>query len=262
MYKIPITVCLYTSAKGHFDRKDIYQKTVNSLLSQIPANSFEKLVAHIKVKKDDPAEDEQAIKMVDWLEEKGFTVLVSYGDWKHGNESHQLEFLKDMMTVTKIVKTPYILFLEDDWEIKPFEKDLEYWIHSATELLEEYTSLVQVRIPRYTNEVERINKLKQKHGINTSAIELVGETDVFISGDWSNNPHISRTRDFRGALTLLMNSNLPRHSEHGLGTCMKIISWNVINLPFAFFNPEKIRAGHLGTPIGQEDNLDKPLIES
>jgi len=162
MNKIPLTVCLYTSAKGHFDRKDIYQKTVNSLFSQIPANSFERLIAHIKVKDYDEIENEQGIKMVDWLEEKGFTVLVSYGDWKHGNQSHQSEYINDMKTVTKNLNSEYILFLEDDWEIKPFERDLEYWIYRATELLKNNASITQVRIPRYTNEFDRINRLKQK----------------------------------------------------------------------------------------------------
>ena len=58
------------------------------------------------------------------------------------------------------------------------------------------------------------------------------------SGDWSNNPYVARTRDIRAALTFVKNSNLPKHSEHGLGRAMAALGW--CDLPFAFFDPSII----------------------
>lgn len=250
--KIPITVLLFTTSKGHWNRTDIYKNTVNSLFSQIPVENWGGLIASLKM---NDGQDDVGNEIGNWLVNNKFTLVPGYGKWAHGQDSHQVEFLNDIARVNNFIETPYILFEEDDWIIKPYEKDLEYWISRAIKTLEENPGIMQVRIPRFTNEFDRINGLKQKHGINTRAVKLNNE--LFVSGDYSNNPYIARTRDLRAALTILNLSQLPKHSEHGLGRALSLLGWS--ELPFAFFDPLKIRAGHCGTPIGQEDNLDQPL---
>lgn len=194
-----------------------------------------------------------------WLEKRGFVVSQPRGDWRHGDASHQEEYLKDMFGLVGTVITPYLLHVEDDWIIAPYTHTLDYWLHEATSLLASCPEIVQVRIPRFTNEFDRIRGLHAKHGIDGRAA-WGGSDKWFGANDWSNHPYVARTRDLRAALTFVMSTNLPKHSEHGLGPAMKLLSG--APLPFACFNPDMIRVGHLGVAHPEEeDDLCKPLLD-
>lgn len=250
-----ITLCLYTSTKGHFGRKDIYQKTVNSLLAQFPAERWGRMIASIKY---DDASYEQCSCMATWLQDKGFLVISDKGEWKHGDSSHQLGYLGDMARINDCVQTEYLAHFEDDFLIKSLDDSLNDWPEKATAILKNYQNIIQVRVPRYSNEEQRINGLMARHGINGFAYPHDGGEFIW-SNDWSNNPYVARTRDLRAALTFISGTNLPRHSEAGLGKAMSLLSWSG-RCPYVFFDPLKIRCGHLGTPEGQEDDLSKPLM--
>jgi len=259
MHPNNLTVCLYTSSKGHFGRST-YQRTVQSLLAQVPASSWGDLLSHIKVDPT-PEGEAKAKEMAAFLREHGFHGRTTVGQWRHNDDSHQLGFLQDQMTLLGHVTTPYIYFSEDDWQVRPYEFDLEYWLHEAVSILDKDPSIVQVRIPRFTNEMDRINGLKAKHNIDGRAVMDLIESRWFRQNDWSNHPHVARTRDLRAALTFIAKTNLPRHSEHGMGRAMALLSWNETGLPFACFNPEMIRCGHIGVASpAEEDDLTKPLI--
>ena len=75
--KIPISICLYTSTKGHFGRFDCFHKTVESLLSNFPKEFWGGLFAHIKIGEGDTI---KANEMLDWLKLHGFTVLSNEGN--------------------------------------------------------------------------------------------------------------------------------------------------------------------------------------
>ena len=259
MFRNPITVCLYTSTKGHFGKTDIYEQTVKSLFDQAPKEVWGALLANVK-EGGTMADAIIGAGMAQWLEAKGFTVCNPKGEWRHGDHSHQEEYIKDMMSLISMVKTQYILHMEDDWIIKPYINCLEYWIHEATSILATHPEIVQVRIPRYSNELDRINGLFKKHGIDGRA-QWEESNKWFFQNDWANHPSIIRTRDLRAALTFVMNTNLPKHSEHGVGAAMKLLSG--APLPFACFNPDMIRVGHLGVahPV-EADDLSKPLMAS
>ncbi len=251
----PITVCLYTSTLGHFGRKDIYQRTVGSLQIQIGDRPDVCYLASVKY---GTGEEKQAEEMEIWLNQRGFDVSKAHGDWSHGKDSHQIGFLSDQWRLNQMVRTEYVLVGEDDWITSGDTDTFNHCLSDATHLLWSHPEIMQVRIPRYSNEPDRINNLRAKHGINTRAEILNQDQDFWISGDWSNNPHIARTRDVRAALSFVKNSNLPKHSEHGISAAMKAISG--AELPFAFFDPSIIRCFHLGTPEGQEDDISKPLL--
>lgn len=253
MIKNNITVCLYTSTKGHFGRKDIYKDTVNSLLKHMPSDQWGGLVAHIKYDNDS---QNKCDEMKYWLSSNGFFVITTLGSWAHGNDSHQIEYLKDQSVVNDFCKTQYCLHLEDDWQIAVNSISFVYWLAKSISILEDNSGITQVRIPRFLNEQQRILGLYAKHGIDGKCDKV--NDDYYISNDWSNNPYIARVRDIRGALTFVANTNLPKHSEHGFGKAMKMIAWS--EMPFAFLNPEKIKCGHFGTPAGQEDDLTKDNI--
>lgn len=252
-----LTVCLYTSTKGHFGRKDIYKTTALHLLGSLEETGHResvKKIAHVKV---DPGEDLLADEMFRWLKGAGFLVIVSRGEWKHGDESHQVEYIKDQMAVNDNIKTQFLLHLEDDWVIKPIlpgSSTSSFLLYGMDRLSD--PNITQVRIPRYTNEPDRIRGLMVKHGIDGRVSGPF--SGIYLCNDWSNNPFIARTRDIRAALTFVTRSTLPKHSEHGVGKAMSLLGWS--ELPFAFFDPEKIRCYHLGTPAGLEDNLDADLI--
>ena len=248
------TFCLYTTTQGHWKIKDRYRATVESFQSQVDPRSAPRYISSIKVS---PGDFRACEGMVQWLYERGFTSSVKEGEFSHGHESHQVQYLLDLERLNSFVHTEFLFSCEDDWLFKTSNgESLSLYIDMAIKLLRKNPDIMQVRIPRFSDEPNRINGLHAKHGINTHAERM--DDHFWRSGDWSNNPYVARTRDIRAALTFVKNSNLPKHSEHGLGRAMAALGW--CELPFAFFDPSIIRCGHIGTPVGQEDDLSKPLF--
>ena len=248
------TFCLYTTTQGHWKIRYRYRATVESFQSQLLPQTDPHYVASIK---QSPGDEQFASDMIQWLFDRKFTTSAKQGSFSHGHESHQVQYLQDMERLNSFATTEYVLHMEDDWLIGGFKGTfLNLYIDMAIKLLRDRPDIMQVRIPRFSDEPARINGLLAKHGINTRAERMDGH--FWRSGDWSNNPYVARTRDIRAALTFVKNSNLPKHSEHGLGRAMAMLGWS--ELPFAFFDPSIIRCGHIGTPIGEEDDLSKPLL--
>ena len=246
------TFCLYATTQGHWKIRDRYRATVESFQSQVLPHHGPCYLASIK---ESPGDD--CGVMAGWLLDRGFTVSAQQGSFTHGHESHQLEYLRDVERLNPLIKTEFLYHSEDDWIARPHDgQSLSLYIDMAIKLLRDRPEIMQVRIPRFSDEPTRINRLLAKHGINTRAERM--DDYFWRSGDWSNNPYVSRTRDIRAALTFVKNSNLPKHSEHGLGRAMAALGW--CELPFAFFDPSIIRCGHIGTPVGEEDDLSKPLL--
>lgn len=254
MSSIPVTLCLMTTTKGHFGVTSRYLSTIESFRSALPLSYWGDRIAHIKDSGESPG---ASIEMDYQLQTDRFQVIFSMGQWSHGAESHQIGYLRDVMTVINEVSTPFVFMLEDDWSLKVYEDDFLKYVNLAARYLDKDPYLVQVRIPRFTNERERIDRLKQKHNLDR---KTWGHDDhSFLHNDFSMNPAFYRTRDLRAALALVASTNLPKHVEHGLGEALKIISMRPAT-PFACFNPEKIRVGHTGTRPGEEDDLTKPLL--
>src|ERR1700722_9060277 len=160
MQKNNITYALFTSTLGHFGRKDRYQITVDNILNQLSADVWARLIAHIKIT---PGEEDIFHEMETYLRHRGFEVIGTTGHWQHSNESHQIQYLKDMVKVTNLIKTDYMFFAEDDFLIKTDDREFAYWLNFAQKLLIENPDILQIRIPRFGNEFERINLLKKKH---------------------------------------------------------------------------------------------------
>jgi len=253
MSSIPVTLCLMTTTKGHFGVESRYLGTIESFRSALPLGYWGDLIAHIKDSGESPG---AAFEMDYQLRADKFRIFVSEGQWSHGTDSHQIGYLQDAFKIINEVKTPFVFMLEDDWSIKAYGENLLKYIGLAARYLDNDPYLVQVRIPRFSNERERINRLKQKHNLDRKAVDH--DDYSFLHDDFSMNPAFYRTRDLRAALALVASTNLPKHIEHGLGEALKIISMRPAT-PFACFNPEKIRVGHTGTRPGEEDDLDKPL---
>jgi len=253
MTPLPLTLALFTSTRGHFGR-DTYQTTVNDWLRQLPGHSWEALRANIKWEPDQEAKRDE---MKAWLEARGFEVTTPCQAWKHHDASHQEGYLRDMALVVGEIATPYYLSLEDDMLLRA-DEPIEKYLAEAIELLEDNPALVQVRFARWANEQDRIQGLRAKHGIDAKVFPDAHGN--MTHNDWSNNPFIARARDVNAALRFLFVSNLPRHSEHGLGAVMKIIGHP--EQPFYTPAPACVYCRHIGTLPGEEDVLDKPIYST
>lgn len=256
MKPIPITFCLMTTTKGHFGVKDRYEQTLSSFDRELKLFEYTRRIAHIKVS---PSEDELMETMTSQLKGWDFDVWRTYGQWSHGQDSHQTEYLKDTLKMVNEVKTPYVLIVEDDWAVRVYQGSLIEHLQRAVGWFEEDPGLVQVRIPRWSNELDRINRLKEKHGFNRYARKA--DDYHFRHDDFSMNPALYRTRDLRAALHFVAATNMPKHIEHGLGDALKIVSGYPAG-QFACFSTDKIRIGHLGTLLGEEDPLDQSLYST
>jgi hypothetical protein len=254
MTPFPIAFALMSTTKGHFGIKTRWRETIDSFSRVIPLDQFAARLAHIKVSPDD---DAIKVDMVKTLGERGFEVAITEGDWVHGNSTHQLGYLADLWTVINRVKTPYMFICEDDWYPVVKEGNMTDHLARAIGWLEQDPTLMQVRIPRWWNEMVRIQGLKVKHGLDRWA-EPVDQYH-FRHDDYSANPSLYRTRDLRAALVLVHRTNLPKHVEHGVGEALRVLSGFSHN-QFACFEPSQVYIRHLGTLPGEEDSVDQPLI--
>jgi len=255
--QIPITICLFTTTKGHWGTKDRYKETINWLDNKIPLRYFSGLVANIKVSPEDEGTPHH-VEMLRFLTSKGFSIHQDIYSWAHGAESHQKGYINDMRKVynnPKVLKTPYVLHLEDDWKINSLDGELIDWIRIALSVLDEDPEILQVRFARFSDEYDRILGLKAKHNID-GKVKILTD-NIFASNDLSLNPSIFRGRDLKNALILYLRNlpNLPLHVEMGFSIALKYFSESAT--PFAVLNPEKVKAAHIGSPLGGEDD---PLI--
>lgn len=254
MTPFPITYCLFTSNKGHFNRST-FAESLDSFGRALPLSQYEARLAHIKVSDDGV----DANKMRQLLELRGFEVIMSYGNWSHSDpaNSHQTGYLRDMAKVYNRIQTPYVLHAEDDFQISCYRGELTEHLATAIRLLESDNDLLQVRVCRFSNEASRIRGLMAKHGIDGKVKEI--DSSHFRHNDLSLHPSLFRTRDIRAAVLTTMRTNLPKHVEMGLSQALKLISLS--DVPFACLNPDNIRVGHIGVQTDAErDDLTKPLI--
>ncbi len=258
-----MNLLLMTSTKGHFDRTDIYRTIVDDLDEQLGKYYFTNKLAHIKVSQGGGA---KVLEMDQYLKEQSYTVMLITGEWKHGDQSHQSEYLKDIRRAINYLSSnhasEYTLFMEDDWIIRPQKNEGMLWdyLHKAQVLLGSNPDLVQVRIPRFNNEFDRINRLFAKHRIEAKAEAVEGDGIIhFRTNDWSNNPFIARTRDIYQAMVLMQKNPhaFPDHAEHGWGRAMKYLS--PAELPLAVIKPDECRCFHFGTKYGEEDKINAIL---
>ncbi len=250
MIKIPLTVCLFTSSKGHFSVKTRWRDTVASFDRALPLSEYEHRIAHIK---RSPGDD--VFEMSAELTAAGFEVIISDGRWVHGGQTHQSGYLEDCLTVYSRVKTPYVLHLEDDWSLCVSDGEFADWVRRALHLMRDDADLMQVRLARWANEFDRINGLKAKHNLPWRAQEA--DQWHFRHSDFSMNPSFMATRNIRAAVLLALKGSETPHVEHSTGNVLRAFS--NVELPFACFDPAKIHVCHRGTLLGEEDHPTNPL---
>lgn len=235
MTKLPITLCLFTSTKGHFGHKDVYLTTLSHLARQIPLCDFAARVAHIKVSEGDSVlgdEMEYELKL------RGFTVVRTTKNWSRGME-HQNQYVADIITLSKVPQVydaPFILWLEDDSVMQPNKMSLETTLARMTTQLEIDPDIVSWRF------------LRRCDWATSQGIQEVRD-QTFFSEHFNFQPLIMRARDFYLANKVIDDSaggfahlQIEMFWRMVLGTFSRAKHKHVVWLP------DYAETVHLGTP--------------
>lgn len=146
MTKIPLSVFMMSSTKGHFGF-DTYLTTLDHFARQIPWEAISVKVAHIKVT---PGEEAKGEQMKAEFERRGFKVLMTVAAWQRGT-SHQVSYCADLVTVSKepsLYLNPHVLWLEDDGTLSTVSVPLDQILARMVAFLDASPELVSVRFIR------------------------------------------------------------------------------------------------------------------
>lgn len=260
---LPVNLCVFDTSKGHFGRTDIYRRTIEDLSAQIDLERFAALFVHIKV---GPGEEAVYVEQEKFYLALGFTVIRSDAAWSHHSVSHQNEYARDLIRVYgdfAVQRAPYCLHLESDWLFRSHSCwDLQDAIEKSMGYLATNHTVVSVRFARFQNEMERLNGLRAKHGMDVVAKRESFPWDSFIrhNDNLSLNPNLFRTRDIYAATRLLKThfAQLGQHVEMGFTHAFHHLADGC--LPFAILDPALFSVYHIGTPAGQEDDVSKNVL--
>lgn len=245
MKKFPISVTLYSTSKGHHNQ-DTYAHTIKHLAAKLPLDSFGSLNVHIKVSE---GHGEKAMGMIEDLHKSGFFTYVTQGDWNREGNNHAEAYYKDMLTLMSqdtVHQNEYILFLEDDWLINC--DNLAFWLSEGIKCLKNNKDILCVRVNDEINQdVSKATTINKYIYVQNRDAGRWGPTLTF-------QPTLMRTRDWYCAVRqinrdweLIKN----QHCELLSGFYMSRLFSNSPT-PFAFFDPSKINATHIGIPNLQE----------
>lgn len=234
MNKLPISLCIFSSTRGHHGRTDLHKETLNRLDIQVPISYFGQAIAHIKAL---PESADLMGKMIEDFKFYKVDVELSGGYWKHFDSTHNTEYLKDIIKMSELLTQPYTLFLEDDWVF--IQKDLSILelFCKAISLLESDKDILSVRFPRNMDDNNHV------HGVEEPG--TIFNKNGYI---YSFNPHICRTNDLYRISSIVKNNfkELSFHCEHGFTRAASLVSRKTH--PFYAFKPEIVQAYHIGEP--------------
>ncbi len=185
-----LSLNFFTSTKGHFSCHNIYKYTLNDLYSKsklIKSNNCGK-IAHIKVSPDQ-LELGDLMEQVLYLDFNFHKVIKTVGSWEHNDNSHHIEYLKDIKTLysnSGLSYYRYGLNLEDDFLFNV--PNFDNYINRALEILGNNTELLNIRYLR----IDQPNRAKE---ISTS--KQIKDDLYYNSEEWPFNPAFVRNRDMR-----------------------------------------------------------------
>lgn len=237
--RLPITLCLWTSTKGHFTHRDVYRTTLAHLDRQIPLSAFGQRVTHIKVS---PSDEAVAAEIVADLEARGFKVLTTTADWSRGL-SHQAQYMADVVKLSKepaVYGQPYVLWLEDDSTLNSHVVPLDDLLARSCQMLADNHELTSVRLLRPTD-------------LSTSPMVSVPPEQE--DSRWFYSPHVNfqplllRSRDF------YLASRFVEENPQAVASVQCEMLWRMVLAPFSrsprqhlVYHPSYASTTHLGLP--------------
>jgi len=251
---LPLALCVFDTTKQHFGRKDIYRHAISDLAAKIPLECFKTRLVHIKASSNDEV---QLAEQEAFYRSLGFEVLVTPGDWRHhdenGGNSHQRGYSADLIKVyghPSVLACDYVWHFESDWKVDTKGEQLIDRLSEGLAQLASNPRLVGIRFPRFLNEVDRLNNLMRKHGLNVRT-ERRGSF-IYHNDNLSLNPGLFRSYGMFLATRLMkQNPALQEHVEHAF---THTLSWMADgDLPWAIYDPARVSVLHIGTKVGEED---------
>ena len=234
--KIPLTIALFSTTKGHYGKTTLYQDTVNRLNSLIPLNLFSRRVVHIK-REVGPDHDFIYNEMVLFFTKFNFTILETFGAWKHYDGSHYNEHAKDIYTLmsNKVTQSSeYILWIEDDILINC--NNFEQAIFDSISILKSDPTIMNVGIRDILDE-----KLVNEKDL-TKNIKTFGD-----SLNFSFRCSIFRARDVFALASFYKNAFRFGQSPHIEAFAAQILSYLSCRVDcLAIFNKEFCSHQHIG----------------
>ena len=149
-HKLPISLCFFTTTKGHYGLGNRYEETLSSFNNQIALSNFSYLHANIRI--TSKHENSSFLtEMKSKISSYGFFLSLVEGDYKHASEQKMVGYLNDMVNsynLYEVAKNPFIMHLEDDWLLHPYDGALINYILNAMKVLNNNHDILQVRFPR------------------------------------------------------------------------------------------------------------------
>lgn len=245
--KVPnISLLFASTTKGHFGRTNIWDLTLKDWQENGFLDNFSYKIAHVK--SDNP---ELAGKMGNKFSDYGFNhAIITPGSFKHFDPSHSIGQIQDIGTLIENISTRYILFLEDDWLVRPKTNNLNFHLSAAINLLDSDIFVSQVRIPRHSDDSGHYKTLKKDEN------GWFRQNDIF-----SFNPYIARTdlvRKIYNSAAVQSDLIIDLINRGQLNSELTFTEYaKQINGPNSFysFDSRAIQCFHIGTKEGEEDKI-------
>ncbi len=234
--KLPISVCLFTSSKGHFGHRDVYKTTLDHLDRQLPLSSFGQLIAHNHVT---PGEEDVSADIVADLKGRGFHVLTTTSPWVRGL-SHGGSYLADQVTVSKdkrLYTQPYMVFLEDDSTLESNVLSVEDLLLQSCQMLADDHEKLTVRV------------MRKGDTRGPEFFAPVKDPRYFFSRDTNFQPLIMRSLDFyRLCLALEANPDACKTVQCEMFWRLILDDFSRSPLKHVVYETDYAFTTHLGTP--------------
>lgn len=239
--KLPFGLITFFSTLGHGGFRESYKATVEDLAQNIDLDLFPVKLANIKYP---TGEREIALKMEEWLEDKGIRCILNEGNWADNDVSKHKEYLSDVIKLlhdNELNTLPFTFWVEGDVILRIREGKLVDYLQKSAQILVNNKNILRIGISDRLDEFERINGVKEKHGLDRQAIRVEGEDNFYLHNDLFNfRVSICRQRDLFQASRILLHNfeKLSYHCEMGFSDSIKMLSDE--RYCFVDFEPTKI----------------------
>ena len=237
MGKLPITLALFLTSKGHHGCETLYRNTLEHLDKQLPLALFSSKVASIKIQ---PGEERVAEVIKADLESSGFNVVTATAEWSRG-QIHFLEMLKDEIRVSQLPEVndnPFIWQCDDDTVLLSRRDSLTRVLARMTSWLTESPDHISARFLRRED-------LPAALGIQSAP----SEGDMLFTTDVNFQQPLLRSRDYHHMMKVIednMNIAGQMHIEELWRIVLRQMSRG--NKRHMVWHPDYCEAVHLGVP--------------
>lgn len=239
--KSPISLALFTTTKGHFDFTNIYKSTINDLFYQVGQDLFADRIVHIK--RGEGEDNHVYEEMVRFFKLFDFKILTTVGKWKHYDQSHYNEHVRDIITLMSdatVQKNKYVLWLEDDFLLRTKDDNVLGAFKDASDVLDSDPNILSVRFLKNLVDTDEMQMQRLQY-------ERQFNDKIFLHNDvYTFDPNLIRSRDAWTIARGFERFGLRMHIER---QATEMLRQNVPSRKtaiFSAFNLNYAKAFHIG----------------